>query len=368
MALLGSLTLAVISVTLMYMYGGVSNRSESINELLVLLNRSRNTLDSESRVKLPGQKQEHKFVYLVQTEQCLPQRLLQTEHIGLSRACQCKVMVLSFKRRCNNHSLAHVEYLHQNDRLSWSAGRNFLYENAQSRGHPYLYYIFLDDDIEFYYNEARTPLHLMSISPLRAFEGFLEDYEPAVGVSNYEVHHNADIMLNKIEVLCQDKNEKKSTNRHAAVNGSSLIVPIVHFDASFNAFHRDAIKHILPYPTKFDQKCWWHSQRHVIAATELNFPGHSIMFMPVGTLNPKHGDYPRNDENANQIWSLIVNEMVAVFPSKFQEEKWVKKFMENPEGYTDNSKSICLKLPPHFPIRPYSDFYLNRTTEVRVMS
>ena len=96
-----------------------------------------------------------RFLYLSQTEDCLPNNLLTGDVIGNVTACRCDVLVLSYKRRCNENPHKHVEYLfNSNTSTSWASGRNLLYENAKKRGRVYLYYIFLDDDVSL---SSRTP-------------------------------------------------------------------------------------------------------------------------------------------------------------------------------------------------------------------
>lgn len=138
------------------------------------------------------------FVYLIQTEQCLPAKLLNKQHIGDAQRCRCDVIVLSFRKPCedkNRTFFSHVEYHSRPadvDRISWSAGRNLLYSASKARNYEYLYYIFMDDDLELRYNEAHTPSSMRTVSPMRSFEKFLLDYKPAIGVPNYLIHHSSD--------------------------------------------------------------------------------------------------------------------------------------------------------------------------------
>lgn len=295
------------------------------------------------------------FVYLVQTEQCLPPKLLDKQHIGDPQSCRCDVIVLSFKKPCKDENrtfFSHVEYLSRPadvDRISWSAGRNLLYSTSKARNYEYLYYVFMDDDLELRYNKAHTPSSMRSVSPLRSFEKFLLDYKPAIGVPNYLIHHSSDVMINKIRTICKRKH-----------NSSSRFVPIIHFDASLNAVHKDAVEHILPYPTTYDKTNWWHSQRYVIAEAELKFRGQTYLFTPVNSINTNHGDYPRNDQNANQVWSSIVQSIASTIPHKYQQENWVKEFIKDPGKHTENSRAICWEIPLGYPIKPFAYFALKK--------
>ena len=87
------------------------------------------------------------------------------------------------------------------------------------------------------------------LTPLRAFEQWLLEDEPAVGVA--DLHNNAKGFLKRKRLIC-------------GVNESTLVVPVVWFDALFNAFHHKAIRHILSFPTQYDKEIWWIPQLHVI--------------------------------------------------------------------------------------------------------
>ena len=87
------------------------------------------------------------------------------------------------------------------------------------------------------------------LTPFRAFEQWLLDDEPAVGVVDFQ--NNGRKLLKRRRVIC-------------SINESSVVVPVMWFDALFNAFHYQSIKHILPFPTQFDKESWCTSQLHVI--------------------------------------------------------------------------------------------------------
>ncbi|KAJ7380231.1 hypothetical protein OS493_010946 [Desmophyllum pertusum] len=119
------------------------------------------------------------FIYLTQTEECLPSNLVST--IGFNATqCNCDVIVLSYQTECTERKPAH----------HLGIGRNMLYFTALSRERGYHYYIFMDDDVTLTFNEF-TPPEMKKVQPFRAVEEWLLDYEPAVGVLDYTVHHGA---------------------------------------------------------------------------------------------------------------------------------------------------------------------------------
>ena len=123
--------------------------------------------------KVLEKKKKENFFYLTMTENCLPNHLASSRAFANATACDCEVMVLSFKQPCNDASLQHIKYIF-NSSTSWAAGRNLLYKLAMQKEKKFLYYIFVDDDVDL---EMRTK---HTTNPWRAFEKSLLLYEPAV--------------------------------------------------------------------------------------------------------------------------------------------------------------------------------------------
>ena len=78
------------------------------------------------------------FIYLTQTEKCIPLRLL--ESIGINDTCNCDVIALSYQAECTELSSVNVAYLFERS-STWSSGRNVLYFAAVNRAPGYHYYI-----------------------------------------------------------------------------------------------------------------------------------------------------------------------------------------------------------------------------------
>ena len=285
------------------------------------------------------------FVYLVQTPQCLPPSLLTNDFVGNETLCHCDVIVLSYQNECNSSLFYHIEYLHHKHRTTWTQGRNLLWLQAKRRRKQYIYYIFMDDDVELHYNNKIPGFKREAISPLRAFEKFLLNYEPVVGVVDYLSHHSYRFMLEKRQQLC-----KKTSALEP------MYVSVTHFDGIFNAFHYKAMDSLLPYNTKYDNLSWWHSQRDIITKVEIIFRGQAVMFAPVYLTNKSHRPYPRNRENTSQVWRSIVEEIEKELPIQYRGMKLVKEFKSRPIYFSDNSRTVCLNLPAHFPIVPFQHF------------
>ena len=92
--------------------------------------------------------------------------------------------MLSYKIKCQKERPPHVTYLFDNT-TTWGSGRNKLFFAATNRRPGYTYFIFTDDDVSLKFNSAATP-DMKHFSPIRIFQDWLLDYEPAVGVVDFE--------------------------------------------------------------------------------------------------------------------------------------------------------------------------------------
>ncbi len=110
-----------------------------------------------------------RFVYLTQTENCIPTYLRSPIMIGDSEACQCDVIILSYK-------LPHVQYIFNSSKsTTWTVGRNLLYEAAKERKEKYIHYIFMDDDVKLTMKDKKS-----TQNPWRMNEESLKTFQPAV--------------------------------------------------------------------------------------------------------------------------------------------------------------------------------------------
>ena len=126
----------------------------------------------------PAQRQ-RLFLYLTQTEECLPQQLRKA--LGDPAVCQCDVAVLSYKENCTDSTLPHVRYIF-NQSTTWTTGRNLLfYTFIHNTSDAYLYYIMIDDNLEVRWLKAgnkgerlRDSLHTFS-RPLQDWQCSLQN-------------------------------------------------------------------------------------------------------------------------------------------------------------------------------------------------
>ena len=281
------------------------------------------------------------FIYLTQTEQCLPQYLASSTRIGDSKTCNCDVIVLSYKQECLNGTLSHISYVFAKE-STWTTGRNLLYFVAIERIRHYHYYIFLDDDVDLEFNSFSSQ-EMKRLTPFRAFEQWLLDDEPAVGVANYL--DNAKTLLQRRRLMC-------------GTNESSVVVPVMLFDALFNAFNHEAIRHILPYPTQYDKESWWISQLHVVCSVELIFRGQALKYAAITAYETQHRAYPRGGHAFPARMPAIIEDIQNKAPAAYRNHTLFKtlKTSQSPDGYSMKTATYCMNTTHRHPIVPYSHF------------
>jgi len=279
------------------------------------------------------------FVYLTETEQCLPPYLASSSQIGDPQKCNCDVIVLSYRAMCQENNQSHVSYLFDPNTL-FASGRNVLFFAAMDRRPGYHYYIFLNDDTVLKYNKF-TPAAMKTLSPFRAVEAWLLDFEPVVGVLDYKVHHGADVVLTLRRDLC-------------GINETSLVLPTVLFDALFNAYHHEAIGHILPYPSQYEQECAFCSHRKALIAVEVKFGGQALMFAPVTGGNRLHRRHETNRRNMGAISREFVENFKREAPAKLRSHVIFEMLYNRAKYHLSlHSRSYCANVTRHQPIIPY---------------
>ena len=74
-----------------------------------------------------------KFVYLIETESCIPKELLSPEAFGNSSACQCDVIVLGYIKQCTEDHQSYITHLFK-PKSTWATGREALYKTSLQQG------------------------------------------------------------------------------------------------------------------------------------------------------------------------------------------------------------------------------------------
>ncbi|XP_013392982.1 uncharacterized protein LOC106160783 [Lingula anatina] len=126
---------------------------------------------------------------------------------------------------------------------SVASGRSVLLQHAvnlaaQMQDGGYLYYIFMDDDLELsvksdgQVNWKAWPK--MAADPFQRFEEFLMYYQPAVGYVRFE------------DMVRQFVNKQNPVNLNW------------DFDECLNAFHKDTLSFLIPYDLHLDYESWYN--------------------------------------------------------------------------------------------------------------
>ena len=192
----------------------------------------------------------------------------------------------------------------------------------------------MDDDIVL---QTKTKKN-----PWRVFEEFLKQIEPAVGV--------VEPSDNRHLPLVNDARKQ----RGCTLEEASDYLPTVNFDAAFNAFHYQAVEHILPYPCKFDATSWWYSQWYVMIKCEIIFTGQVVVHTELIGSNSKHRPYPRKGPGASD-WDAILNEVGIDLPEKYRNASFLLEWKKDGPEREERSSTICLPPPPpRMPIKPFA--------------
>ncbi len=284
-----------------------------------------------------------RILYLTQTEECLPDHLKSA--LGNSSACHCDVVVLSFKKACNDTSLPHVEYLF-NSSTTWTTGRNLLFHSKiHDRSEGYLYFIMMDDDIQPYWAKTAKGRSTTNLNPWRSFEEFIMRVQPPVAaLEPFETE-----MTKKLE--------------HRMLNNCSTeleYIPVVQYDGAFNAFHYKAVEHLLPYWDQMESFSWYCSQVYLIVWTEIVFPEQVVLRTDLLARNTRHHRYPRFWERMHTYLPRMLKNITQRVPANCQKasvlQEWRTKGL--PHGWTPSgSATYCLPPPrPNQTIVPFKNF------------
>ncbi|XP_046864267.1 uncharacterized protein LOC124458262 [Xenia sp. Carnegie-2017] len=292
--------------------------------------------------------QNQRFFYLIQTEGCLPEYLMSTTIFG--QQSMNDVLVLTFESLCKKeHSRPsyNIEYIYKPN-TTWSEGRNILYERAINSSKDYIYYVFMDGDLTFHFTSSKFErvFSKNQSSPLKTFERLLLEYEPAIGVPWFCIKWG--------------QNHYPLCWRPYKYPFREVLPVSIHFDAACNAFHKNAIKFLLPYRLKYENSSWHNSQKFLVIAADLIFRGQILHILPVTTTNAKHRNYPRNNwDNWAHLYGILLKEI----PPQYRKvNKWLPnenlvKFTPIIRNETVYTPYMRVKIPKHrIHIEPYRYF------------
>ena len=283
----------------------------------------------------PAQRQ-RLFLYLTQTEKCLPQQLRKALDPAV---CQCDVAVLSYKKNCRDSTLPHVRYIF-NQSTTWTTGRNLLfYTFIHNTSDAYLYYIMMDDDIDVRWLKTGN-----KGDPWREIEGLIAHVQPAV----------AGLPKSFSEYSPYAQREKRNCSVGEGYATTAW------FDGCFTAFHCQAIEHLLPYWSAMDNISWWASHEELMVRSDVLFSGQVVISKRVKTFNPKHREYPRHREGflPKILPKTLKNAFAKSLPKKCPNAPVVQGWRKHEKLYSTHlSPTLCLPPPPpKQTITPYRNF------------
>ncbi|XP_023933078.1 uncharacterized protein LOC106157939 isoform X2 [Lingula anatina] len=211
----------------------------------------KSTLDPMDTKFTPNDENSPQFVYLIQGASM---HAIQ----GLNATPNREIIWLTFRDRTGDIYFPNSTHGEGRNRLLTEA----IDRAAERKDGGYLYYVFLDDDVElvsvnFANISWRTDL---PENPYDRFEEFLLDYEPAVGYPRPITFH---------------------TGPNSTVGLS------YNFDAIINAFHRHTLSFLLPYITDLDHVSWWFAQWFIMHTSAAFYNSYRIFTHVVHMKNPR---------------------------------------------------------------------------------
>eukprot|EP00966_Prymnesium_polylepis_P212439 4921062-Prymnesium_polylepis.1 len=209
-----------------------------------------------------------RFVYLVTTADGMPPAYGDYRRAHGARST---VIYLSFRvQRPGYPFLPNGSWAQNRNRLLAEA----LYWERRCRSNPQ-YYIFMDDHMSYMtVNRSRAVPYgvRLDVNPFRAFERFLDRWQPAMGVVRYLWHYS------KCVVRCRTPMGDVAC---------SLVNALHNTDSVFQAYHRDAARSVLlPYAQFLDVHSWYYSQQLINHLSTLFYNEQRLVFLPI-YLHPK---------------------------------------------------------------------------------
>ncbi len=287
----------------------------------------------------PESEEPTRILYLTQTEECLPGHLRSA--LGNSSACQCDVIVLSYKNVCNDSTLPHVKYLF-NRSTTWTTGRNLLFtSNIHNTNGEYLYFILMDDDIRLHWTQTTKGNRFKNMNPWRSFEDFIKRVQPAVAA---------------LELTEPALNRKVEYRRYNKCSTEEEYIPTVWYDAAYSAFHYKAVQHLLPYWDHMENVSWWFSSVYNMVWSEFVFRGQVVLHKDLIADNPLHRPYPRK-AGFNKILPAFLKSIRERIPADCQNAPLLQEYETKKETHAKvESSTYCLPPPlPNQAIVPFKN-------------
>ena len=129
------------------------------------------------------------------------------------------------------------------------------------------------------------------------------------------------------------------------------------FDAMFNAFHCQAIDHILPYPTKFDKRSWYYSQMYVMIRGDVKFHGQVVGDTRIKAENSKHRPYPKKHK-WKTTFKIVARDVRKEVPNKYKRssERILQQWIRNYRSKRATGNFYCSNVPKQNTVLTYHPY------------
>lgn len=178
-------------------------------------------------------------------------------------------------------------------------------------------------------------------NPWRLFEEWLLTDLPALGIADSSDNPRLPNVYKARQKL------------NCPLNIKTKYYPSPRFDACYNAFHRDAVAHLLPYLGKYDHVSWWFSGLFIEIKSEVVFPGQVVIHTDFLAMNVIHRNYRRKFADAYDL-KLLFEDVAAGTPERYRNASILQEMKRNGINHEFISSTFCLPpSPPRSPIVPY---------------
>jgi hypothetical protein len=176
---------------------------------------------------------------------------------------------------------------------TWTEGRNLLAEEAirmeRKKGNQFTHWIFSDDDIFLSCGKAKENNHKLS---------WLKENGSRKEMYGVDIDDNTSCWQHVFDFIGSGKAPQKASNIYLTLfspqyaQGFSALSTV---DAIFNAFTREYVPYLLPYPTVPQGQSQWLSQGGIFCIIRSCMPSSSVTipYVVIDIKNTFHSDYVR---------------------------------------------------------------------------
>lgn len=156
---------------------------------------------------------------------------------------------------------------------------------------------------------------MRQLSPIQAFQNWLLDYEPAVGVVDYS-NNPAKSLIQLNRKICNVVKQRLGCK-------SDHI-----FRSCFQCLScKSSRAHISTRYTVWKVN-WWFTDKYLCSVVEICFRGQALLFFPITLQNPLHRPYPRSLAGTDEVWKGFMKDIERDVPKRLANYSLLRKFMQ----------------------------------------